>query len=298
MPRRQTPCGLSSVLQPQLVGSFLMPFEGAFGAVDAEGESVFVSCRNEREPHATECAVFVLQRDVRVIERLSPRRQDRHVGRHGDRELAGDEVRHLVGVRADFAEDGVYPHELRPKAPVPLVALWLLDQERSGGEIALDLTNRADRALFHQRPGFPHHRIARIAMGQGEEPAAAGDRLFEGHGFLEGAGHRLFADDVDAAFHKERGDLGVKMRRGGDRHHLQAVFARRLRHVAVVLVRALRIDKAEFSRLARNGGIDRHGAGNQLIPVVEPRAHSVDFADQRVDPATHHAPADPPCEGA
>ena len=132
-------------------------------------------------------------------------------------------------------------------APLGLLLPGLL--ERAGepvlGIVDLHDADRAELPAPHHGAGLPHHGIARVGVGQGEQAIGAARVVGEGESLLQRRRQRLVADDVDAGVEKGVGGRGVEVVRRHDGDGLDPVGSRRfgLRHGGEVGVGA-RPDRA------------------------------------------------------
>ena len=164
----------------------------------------------------------------------------------------------------------------------------------------LDDTDLAEQAVLHPLPGLPHHRIAGVVVGDGEDAPVLRGQRFEAARFLDRRCQRLVADDVDAGLQERLGHRRVQMVRRDDGDRLDAVAARRLRlrHRRVVGIAAVLGEAEREPGSPRLLGAGRERAGQQLVVVVEPGGDAMHATDEGALTASDHAEPDPPAGAA
>ena len=107
-------------------------------------------------------------------------------------------------------------------------------------------------------PGFLHHGIAGVVVGQREDETAGVDHVAEVLGVRHGGRHGLVADDVDPGREKRLRDGVVKVVGGDDRNRFDAVVlvegGLRLGHFQVGAVCAPRVEPERTPLVARPFG--------------------------------------------
>ena len=158
----------------------------------------------------------------------------------------------------------------------------------------------AQIARRHHSPGLARHGVAAVVVGQRKQAVAG---AHAGHQRLrvgQRGGQRLVANHVDSGLQKSLRHGRVQVVGGDDGDRVDAVgpFRLRLRHGAVIAVRAVEGDMQLGGTGAGALGVGRQGAGHQFIAVIHARSDAVHRADESPLPAPHHAQADAPCHAA
>ena len=182
-------------------------------------------------------------------------------------------------------------------APAGLLLAGVLEL---GREPVLDVLglhepNGPELALGHHLPRLPDHGVAGIVVRQHEDAARLLDQFGELARILEGRGHRLVADDVDAAIEERLGRREVDVVGRDDRHRVDPVLAPRLAlgHLGEVAVAARRIEAQLLARGLRLLGRGGERAGHQLVAPVQTGGDPVHPTDERPLPAADHAQPQP-----
>ena len=190
------------------------------------------------------------------------------------RPQTGDEGGEVHGVRGDVAGAAGRAGASGVGAPARLLLAGILELGGQPvlGVLGLHDPHRAELPVGHHLPGLPDHRVAGVIVGQREDAARLVHQLGELARVLERRGHRLVADDVDAAIEERLGGREVDVVGRDDRHHVDPVLAARLAlgHLGKVAVAAGRVDAellARGLRLLRRRG---ECAGHQLVAPVQP----------------------------
>ncbi len=153
----------------------------------------------------------------------------------------------------------------------------------------------AEIAGRHHVAGLADHRIAGVVVGQAEHQAGPPHRLDQVEGILQAVGHRLVADDGDAAIEEGTRDGVMAVVRGDDADGIDAVGPRRLRrrHRPIVGIGAIRRDHQIGSRFPGPLRIGGQGAGGELPAVIHPGAQPMDRADEGAAAAADHSQPQP-----
>jgi hypothetical protein len=159
------------------------------------------------------------------------------------------------------------------------------------GILGLHDADRAQPAGFHHLARLPDQRIAGIVVGEQELGAVLRLHLGQRLRILERRGERLVADHVDAGLEEGLGRADMHVVGRDDRHHLDAVLARRLGagHLLVAGIDAV-VGQPEIAPgFARHLGARGQRAGDEVVVAVEPRRDAVHIADEGPRAAADHA---------
>ena len=196
-------------------------------------------------------------------------------------------------MRADVAETAPRARARRIDTPAGLLVPRLF---QLGGEPILDILRLDDAdgtqlARGHHLARLAHHRVSRVVVRDAEHESGAPHQAHEIECVLDGRGHRLVADHVDAVVEKDTGDRMVAVVRRHDADDLDPVGAFRFgrRHRGKARVHPVRRETQIGARVPRPLGIRRQCARDQLVLPVQPGAQAVHGADERAATAPDHA---------
>ena len=255
-----------------------------------------VAGRRHAHPHQSARAVGKAQLHVRVVVRLPSEHQRGELGRDVRHLQAGDETGEVMGVRSDVADHRGLPGDAGRRPPGGLLVPAHF-QERRGparGVLHLDQADRAQLARADHLARLPHQRIAGVAVGDGEHEPGPAREPQKIEGVLELSGERLVADDVDAKLEEGPRDRVMARVWRHDRHHLDAVLARRLAlgHLLPAAVPAFGLDLERGGEVAAPSGVGGKDARYQRITSVEAGGAAVGIPDVRAGSAADHAEAE------
>jgi hypothetical protein len=151
-------------------------------------------------------------------------------------------------------------------------------------------------ARRHHVAGLSHHGIAGVVVGQAENQPGPPHRLDQVERVLQAVGHRLVADDVDAAIEEGARDGVMAVVGRHDADCIDAIRPRRLRrrHRPIVGIGALRRDHQVGRRFLGSLRVGRQRAGGQLPAIIHPGAQPMHGADEGAAAAADHAKPQPP----
>ena len=189
--------------EEELLGHFLVPFEGAFGATDTDGETVFYSGGSLGDPEGTACAVFKMKEGAGVVVKDAVGGDGTSFcSDFGDFET-GDKAGEVVGVSADVShyEGGAtgFGVEAPREGTVGRVGIVFI------GFATLDIfdLDEADGAKLSVGDhgfGLTDEGVAGVVVGEAEDEAGFLNFLVQFLGVFEGVGEGFVADDVEAVF--------------------------------------------------------------------------------------------------
>ena len=146
-----------------------------------------------------------------------------HIGRHrGDFET-GDEPDDVVCMRADVPEDQRRSSPGRIETPPDRRSGIVREGVPALHVLDLDESDLSEQSGGHHLSGLPHHRIARVVVGQSENESRLVDPRQHLAGLLERVRERLVDDDVEPSIQRSDHQIVMAVVRRHDRHHVGAV---------------------------------------------------------------------------
>ena len=148
-----------------------------------------------------------------------------------------------------------------------------------------DASDLAEGARPDQVPGFFHHRVAGVVVGESEQQAGLGDLRRKRAGFGEVKRGRLVRHDMKTGRQRGPRDREVQMvrHRDGDEVHALVLAERGFgaEHLVETAVAARRGEPVQVGAGAlRPIGVARERTADQFDRPVEFRRHAVDGADE------------------
>ena len=278
-----------------MVRVFLPPVEHSALAEDAQADVVFTAAFDLRRDQHAAGASCESQQQVPVVIEAAAGDERGEVGAQALELEAGDARQQVFGVRADVADRAGDAAPGWVGAPVGLLVGLGLELCREPSLVVFDddLAELADRAGAHHLTRLPHHRVAAVVIGHGENCALLRDPRDQIDRLRAGVHQRLVADDMKARIDERARHLVVNVVRRDDAHDIDALVACPAQFVveqrlpgAVVA----RVGQPEFaSRRARLVGRRRERPGDELVVPVERHRVPVHGADKGVAAAADHA---------
>ena len=197
--------------------------------------------------------------------------------------MGGDVAQHKRGA-GDFRIDAPLLRLERVRAFVGIEAVGVLQFDHA---YFADVAVRDHGAHLHQQ------WMAGEAVGYADDQAFLRRQRLDFSRLRRGEEQRLFADDMQAGIQRGARDCIVGAVRGGDGHHLNAVFAVGflLQQLLIVVITAFGGHAEVDAKLASARRVDIKGAGNQPIGgVVAQCAGTVLVAHLAEAAAADHRP--------